>query len=527
MPTTRIVTAAQRLKDLPLLALPADYPRPSENRVVDASVVAQLPDPAARALLKLAVFTDETEDEDQPLSSVFQCLLAAFIVLLHRYTGDADLLVASSSQTSADPLLLRVPIEATDPFWAVLRRVQLAETEAEENVVPFDAVLSAITKHAGAQGGPQRPLFRVRFFDETDDDDSRSSFIRSTGPTTDLTIFVSRRSESSRKSLAPSISLRVSYNALLFTSSRISFMLEQIAQLLTVVAKDPMRPVGLIPLLTDSQRAVLPSPFADLNWCDWKGAIPDIFTANARRWPDRGCVVQSVSKGDTPAQFTITYTYGMILSAANIVAHRLLSGGIKREDVVMVYAHRSVELLVAVMGILKAGGTFSVIGKSLALLAGHPLTITTDPAYPPSRQTVYLNVARPRGLIVLLGAGTIHKTVREFITTELDICVEISGLEMQADGSAAATGGFQGAQELANQDPTISLGPDSVGTLSFTSGSTGIPKGVRGRHYSLTHFFPWMGQRFGLDESSKFTMLSGIAHDPIQRDSQSHIFRVL
>ncbi|KIM33712.1 hypothetical protein M408DRAFT_60290 [Serendipita vermifera MAFF 305830] len=508
MAATRIVSAAERLKDLPLLALPADYPRPQENRVVDASVVTNLPDAASKALLKLAVFTEEAEDDDQPPSSAFQCLLAAFIVLLHRYTGDADLLVASSSETSPDPLLLRVPIEPTDPFWAVLRRVQLAETEAETYVVPFDEVVTAVNKHAGSQGGPQRPLFRVRFFDETDNDDSPSSFIRSTSPTTDLTIFVSRQSESTRKSLAPSITLRVSYNALLFTSSRISFMLQQIAQLLTVVAKDPMRQVGLIPLLTDSQRALLPSPTADLNWCDWKGAIPDIFTANARKWPDRPCVVQSLSKGDTPAQFTTTYTYSMILSAANTVAHRLLKGGIQREDVVMVYAHRSVELVVAVMGILKAGGTFSVI----------------DPAYPPSRQTVYLNVARPRGLIVLLGAGTIHKSVREFITTELNICVEISGLEMQENGVVAAKDGFQGAEELSGQDPAVALGPDSVGTLSFTSGSTGIPKGVRGRHYSLTHFFPWMGQRFGLDESSKFTMLSGIAHDPIQRDMFTPLF---
>jgi len=75
-------------------------------------------------------------------------------------------------------------------------------------------------------------------------------------------------------------------------------------------------------------------------------------------------------------------------------------------------------------------------------------------------------------------------------------------------------------QKLKDTDPNVVLGPDSIGTLSFTSGSTGIPKSVKGRHYSLTHFFPWMGERFGLDETSRFTMLSGIAHDPVQRDSE-------
>lgn len=77
---------------------------------------------------------------------------------------------------------------------------------------------------------------------------------------------------------------------------------------------------------------------------------------------------------------------------------------------------------------------------------------------------------------------------------------------------------------LGDTDPNVSVGPDSIGTLSFTSGSTGIPKGVKGRHYSLTHFFPWMGERFGLDQDSKFTMLSGIAHDPIQRDIFTPLF---
>ena len=116
--------------------------------------------------------------------------------------------------------------------------------------------------------------------------------------------------------------------------------------------------------------------------------------------------------------------------------------------------------------------------------------------------------------------------MREFLSTELNIRVEVPALEISRDGTvsggmtASGVDVLQSHVHLGDTDPNVSLGPDSVGTLSFTSGSTGIPKGVKGRHFSLTHFFPWMGERFGMSKDSKFTMLSGIAHDPIQRDSQ-------
>lgn len=55
-----------------------------------------------------------------------------------------------------------------------------------------------------------------------------------------------------------------------------------------------------------------------------------------------------------------------------------------------------------------------------------------------------------------------------------------------------------------------SIGPDSVPTLSFTSGSEGRPKGVRGRHFSLAYYFNWMASRFNIDSNDRITMLSGI-----------------
>jgi L-aminoadipate-semialdehyde dehydrogenase len=139
-----------------------------------------------------------------------------------------------------------------------------------------------------------------------------------------------------------------------------------------------------------------------------------------------------------------------------------------------------------------------------------------DPAYPSSRQIVYLSVAQPRGLIILRKAGELHQDVREYVENELSVVLEVPSLHMESDGQIS--GDINGKllnedMEKKDLDPGIILGPDSIGTLSFTSGSTGIPKGVRGRHFSLTHFYPWMAEEFELSKNERFTMLSGIAHE--------------
>lgn len=368
--SARLQRVLSRLQNLPAIALPTDYPRPSgPGKVVEAVEAVNLSEQASLSLLKLTLYNEneeeleESEQDAQDRPSAFQLLLAAFVVLLHRYTGDTDLVIASSSASKSDPLLLRLSVDPSDPFWAVVRRVQQVEKQAEEDAVPFEAVAAALEANADAEIA-SRPIFRVRFFDETDA--PHATFVNATGPTSDLTITVglargapgTSTPASSRASLTPRIALRITYNALLFAPARISFITEQLSVLLRRVGASPVATIGAVPLLTPAQRAHLPDPAADLHWCDYKGAITDIFSQNARIYPDRPCVVQY-----TPERARIVHTYSTIRRASNILAHHLLQNGVQREEVVTVYAHRSVDLVIAVMAVLKAGATFSVIGE--------------------------------------------------------------------------------------------------------------------------------------------------------------------
>ncbi|SCU89777.1 LAME_0E05446g1_1 [Lachancea meyersii CBS 8951] len=307
--------------------------------------------------------------------------------------------------------------------------------------------------------------------------------------------------------------LSIVYNGLLFSDLRIEILLSQFSQFTSAVLQDTSNTITKVSLITPGSESALPDPTKNLGWCDFAGCIHDIFQDNAAKFPDRTCVVET--QGLTSSAQPRVFTYQDINRASNIVAHYLIRTGIKRGDVVMIYSSRGVDLMVCVMGVLKAGATFSVI----------------DPAYPPARQTIYLGVAKPKGLIVIRAAGQLDQLVEDYISNELDVISRIPSIAIQANGLVDG-GALPGSSEdclakfesLKDTRSGVVVGPDSNPTLSFTSGSEGIPKGVLGRHFSLAYYFKWMSQQFNLSESDKFTMLSGIAHDPIQRDMFTPLF---
>ncbi|KAJ1871492.1 large subunit of alpha-aminoadipate reductase [Coemansia sp. RSA 990] len=523
----------ERLRSPTELQLPTDYPRPIPLNVVEAVEKFELSAQSSLAILQLSLSLEQ-EDENDHTASPFTVLLAAFSILLHRYTAEEDIVVSSSSETS-NPLVLRLDVKPADSFLDVLRMAQRVSREAAADEVPFKALMTAYlaaAESSRAQGEADAnaapSLFRVRFFNQTDADDS--TLRQTTTQATDFTVLVRQKTTESLRQLHPRIELQIAYNQVLFTAQRIAHMVAQLQMVLATAAEtlaqaqagNALRSehqVGSMNIASDLDLQAVPNPQADLNWAQFPGSITSIFARNAQAHPDKRFVVESVLREDPgrPGRQKMamrSFTYGQIFRAARVLSRALRSEGVEREDVVVVYAYRGVDLVVAIMGVLMAGATYSVI----------------DPAYPPARQNVYLSVARPRGLVVLRHAGELPDEVRQYIAAELDVKCTVPALELLDGGELRGQDGGRDLIAAASaavdggSDDVVEVGHDSIGTLSFTSGSTGVPKGVRGRHFSLTHFYPWMASEFGIGADDRFTMLSGIAHDPIQRDVFTPVF---
>ncbi|SCU82058.1 LADA_0C02740g1_1 [Lachancea dasiensis] len=467
----------QKLDNPTLSVLPHDFLRPhSEPLVQQQEKCVQVPQ------LELPHGKD-----------AYTALLAVWASLMFRLTGDDDIVLLVR-----DNKVLRFTFQPTwtfvELYATITQELATLETLPAVNIDELSQYMQRVQdKELPVQ------LFRLGCIQDQPNFSLQNQFDTQL---LDLTVNLQGKS-----------TLTVVYNGLLYSDQRIEILLSQLTVFLSAVLQDDSKIVTKVSLITNADTSILPNPTADLGWCDFAGCIQDIFQDNAAKFPQRTCVVETPSSqsGMEPRIFT----YQDINQASNVVAHYLIDTGIKRGDVVMIYSSRGVDLMVCVLGVLKAGATFSVI----------------DPAYPPARQTIYLGVAKPKGLIVIRAAGQLDQLVEDYISKELDIISRIPSIAIQAKGTVEG-GRLSGAEadcltrfeSFKNTPSGVVVGPDSNPTLSFTSGSEGIPKGVLGRHFSLAYYFKWMSKQFNLSEKDKFTMLSGIAHDPIQRDMFTPLF---
>jgi amino acid adenylation domain-containing protein len=483
---------------LPVLDLPTDRLRPPVQTFAGRSEKAVLPADLADELRALGHRRGAT---------LFMTLFAAWNVLLHRYSGQHDLPIgipiAGRNRAAVEQLVgmfvnslvLRTDLGGNPSFDELLARVRQVAIDAfTYQDLPFELLLQELRPERDLS---RTPLFQVYFNFQSWPEDTLTLPGLSVSSLTgveefskfDLTLYLVDEP-------GGPVGLDLVFNTCLFGAPRIAEMLAQYAGLLRQAAARPAAGIDELSLVTAGARALLPDPAAPLD-AGWIGPVHGFLAAWAARDPEQ----PAVAFGEA------SFSYGELEARSNRLAHWLRrEAGVaprRGDEAVAIYAHRSATLAWAVLGTLKAGGAFVLL----------------DPAYPPARIAEMLRLAQPRAWLQLAAAGPLPAALEELVAS-LPACCRLVLPPWQALAAGAP-------DPLAGEpasDPGVEVGPDDLACIGFTSGSTGVPKGILGRHGPLSHFLPWQCGRLGLTGDDRFSLLSGLAHDPLQRDLFTPLF---
>lgn len=468
-----------------VLELPADYMRPPVQTFRSASHTHELSASLSASLNALGRRKGLT---------LFMTLLAGFKTLLYRYTGEEDIVLGTpiAGRDRAEikgligfflnTLVLRTDLSGNPTFDELLERVRRTTVGAYSHQdLPFEKLLEELQPKRDLS---RTPLFQV-FFNMLNlpGQEIRLPGLsvelltpREVGSKFDLTLYV--------RELNQRIVIETVFKADLFSPERIQEMMRQFEHLLSQAVANPAQRISDFSLVTTASKMLLPDSAQPLNE-DWLGAVTDIFSQHAERAPQRMAVVDQHE----------ACSYGELRARSNQLANYLRARGIKREDIVAIYGHRSSVLVSTMLGVMKAGAAFIIL----------------DPVYPSARIIDYLRLAKPQGFIHLAAAGALPDALDEFVKV-MPCPVK---LEIPRRENGMAQNQFA---DYSTDDPGVIIEPDDLAYISFTSGSTGTPKGVQGRHGPLTHFLPWLQSAFALSEADRYSMLSGLSHDPLHRD---------
>jgi len=474
--------------DLPVLDIPSDHPRPPVQTYSGGRAVATLSKDLTSALYALSKREGAT---------LFMMLLAAFKVLLHRYSANEDIIIgspiANRAQSETEDLIgfflnnlaLRTSVPGDSTFREVLSRVRHTALDAYANQdVPFERLIEELK--------PERDLSRTSIFqvyfnlfsfsDQIDLPDGESinfvdAWLQSEENLSkfDLTLYAGAGDKT--------IKLAFVYNTDLFAPERMILMLDQFQHLLSQIVARPDETISRLSLVTPSAQKYLPDPSAPIG-SNGNQAITSLFSAQAKQQPN------ALALSDPNER----WTYDELERRSNQLANYLRGNGIRKDDVVAIYAHRSAPLVLAILGVLKAGAAFTIL----------------DPAHPAARLIDCLRIASPRGWIQIEAAGALPLALDEFV--EKLACRSHLSLKRGRNTENDPLAG------CSTNNPNIEIDADDLAYIAFTSGSTGQPKGVMGRHGPLPLFTSWAREKFNLNESDRFCMLSGLAHDPLHRD---------
>jgi amino acid adenylation domain-containing protein len=441
----------ERLAGLPTLELATDHPRPETPSFRGDWLGTTLPARLSGALRELS----RTEG-----ATLFMTLLAAFQLLLSRYAGEADVVVgvpiANRNRAELEGLIgffvntlaMRTDLSGDPSFRALLRRVrEVALGAYAHQDLPFEKLVEELQPRRDTG---RNPLFQVTFqlfrtpgIGQKRLDPAAEQLEVGAGTSAfDLVVGVFDEDEE--------LGVQFEYSTDLFEGGTVRRMMDGYVALLEAVAAGPERPVSRLAALSPADRRTLLHEW-NATAADFPAgrSVGELVDAWAARHPGAPAVLHGARR----------VTYGELAERSDRVGAHLRRRGVHPGSVVAVALPRSPELVVALLGVWKAGAAYA------------PL----DPAQPE------------------------HRTAR--------LVAECGALLLDAASLGEALG------HPAGGGPVAPSPPEGLAYVVFTSGSTGTPKGVEVTHRSLLNLVFWHRRSYAVTERDTATLLSGVSFD--------------
>ena len=432
----------QQLAGAPaLLNLPTDMQRPAMSSLRGATQSTRLP---AATVAKLKSIGNAQR------CTLFMTMLSIFAVLLHRYTSEDDLVVgtpiANRGRSELEPLIgfflntlvLRIDASGDPTFTELLQRVREVTLGGfAHQDLPFEALVRELQPSRNLN---VNPLFQVMFVLQSQQpgaaDSAADSAADKSGPTesnSNVTFGISRFDLTlAWTETADILEGMFEYSTDLFTPATIERMARHLRLLADTLAEQPDLRLSQLPLLTAGERRALQ------RW-----------NATDAQYPDQLCIHQLFERRarDAPEATAllcgeIALSYGELDRRANQLAHYLQGLGVGPESIVGLCVERSVEMIVSLLAVLKAGGAY----------------LPLDPHYPAERLAFMLQDAAV-GVVLTHGGSELQLPPGAWRCLAID-----------ADWPQIALCG--------EHNPQSGVGPDNAAYVIYTSGSTGLPKGV-------------------------------------------------
>jgi len=439
----------------PLLELPTDYARPAMQSYRGRDLSFSLPADLSARLAELS---------QKHQATLFMTLLAAFQALLYRSTGQTDICVGTPiagrnhSEIEgligffANTLVLRTDLSGKPDFAELLGRVREVCIGAyAHQSLPFEKLVEELQPERNLS---HMPLFQVMFVLQN----APAQEVQLSGLTMSGVEIPSQTAKFDLllmlEETAEGLKGVIEYNTDLFEQSTIERLIERYGILLELIVADPAKPLCELPLLTDAEREQI------LN--EWNNTERDypthlrlhqLIEAQVERSPDSTALISEHR----------SLSYRQLNAAANRLAHHLRSRGAGPDHLVGILMERSVEMVVSLLGVLKAGAAY----------------LPLDPTYPAERLRFMLSDARP--LLVL--------TQERFLEMLEGGGVEALALDREGEPSG----------EGREDNPENEAEADNLAYVIYTSGSTGQPKAAMNTHAGICNRLLWMQEAYELD----------------------------